>query len=274
MKYIVAVSGGVDSVVLLSMMVKAAKPDDVLHVAHFDHGIREDSRNDERFVANLAGKYGLVYSGKREELGRNASEALARERRYAFLRELAGQHEARIVTAHHLDDLVETVAINLMRGTGWRGLAALNSDVMRPLIDIPKKELIAYAQANGLTWHEDSTNASDAYLRNRVRRQTSDINEDTKRQLRALHSHQKQLKIAIENETASLVGDGPNYNRHLFIQVPHPVALECLRYITKGMLTRPQLTRALLAIKTSSAGSIYEAGAGVKLRFSTRHFSL
>jgi tRNA(Ile)-lysidine synthase len=274
MKYIVAVSGGVDSVVLLSMMVKAAKPEDVLHVAHFDHGIREDSSNDERFVAELASKYGLLYSGKREELGKNASEALARHRRYAFLRELAQQHDAKIVTAHHLDDLVETVAINLKRGTGWRGLAALDSDVMRPLIDIPKNQLIAYAQTNGLTWHEDSTNASDVYLRNRVRRQASIVSEDTKRQLRALHSHQKYLKTAIEKETIQLIGSGPEYNRHLFIQVSRPVAMECLRYITKGMLTRPQLGRALLAIKTATAGSIFDAGAGVKLRFSTRHFSL
>ncbi len=272
MKYIVAVSGGVDSVVLLDMMTKVTGHE--LIVAHFDHGIREDSTDDARFVAALADRYGLKYAGKREELGKNASEALARERRYSFLRELATHYDARIATAHHLDDLVETVAINLKRGTGWRGLAALDSDVVRPLIDIPKQQLIRYARANGLKWREDSTNASDVYLRNRIRRKASTISHDTKRELRALHSHQKHLKKEIEAEVYTLVGDGPEYSRYLLTHVPKQVAVECLRYITKGLLTRPQLERCLLAIKTSTAGSVYEAGSGVKISFSTRHFSL
>lgn len=272
MKYIVAVSGGVDSVVLLDMMTKMSGHD--LIVAHFDHGIRDDSAKDAYFVSSLASQYGLIYSGKREELGKTASEALARERRYAFLRELATAHNARIVTAHHLDDLVETVAINLKRGTGWRGLAVLDSDVLRPLIDMPKQQIIRYAQANSLVWHEDSTNSSDAYLRNRVRCKALDIPHDTKRQLRALHSHQKHLKIEIEAEAFKLVGNGPEYSRYLLTHVSQSTAMECLRLITKGLLTRPQLLRCLLAVKTAAAGSVYEAGSGVNVRFSTRHFSL
>ena len=272
MKYIVAVSGGVDSVVLLHMMTKMAGHD--LVVAHFDHGIRDDSAEDAYFVSSLASQYGLTYSGKREELGKTASEALARERRYGFLRELADTHGARIVTAHHLDDLVETVAINLKRGTGWRGLAVLDSDVLRPLINTTKKQLVQYAQANGLVWHEDSTNASDAYLRNRVRRKTSTISHDTKRQLKELHGHQKRLKIEIEAEALKLVGNGPEYSRYLLTHVSHPAAMECLRLITKGSLTRPQLSRCLLAVKTAAAGSVYQAGSGVNVCFSTRTFSL
>jgi tRNA(Ile)-lysidine synthase len=254
------------------MLAKASGHE--LIVVHFDHGIRGDSADDARFVASLAHKYGLVYKGKREELGKMASEALARERRYAFLREVAEEYNAPIVTAHHLDDLVETVAINLQRGTGWRGLAALDSDVLRPLIDTPKQQLIEYAQKHGLQWHEDSTNATNAYLRNRIRHKASDIPHDTKRQLRALHSHQKQLKKEIEKEVSKLVGEGPEYSRYLLTHLPQASALECLRFITKGKLTRPQLTRCLLAIKTAVAGSVYEAGSGVNVRFGTRHFSL
>lgn len=272
MKYIVAVSGGVDSVVLLDMMTKV--PGNELVVAHFDHGIRSDSAEDAQFVASLARKHNLVYSGKREELGKLAGEALARERRYAFLRELAEHHNAPIVTAHHLDDLVETVAINFQRGTGWRGLAALDSDVLRPLIDIPKEQLIRYAQANGLVWREDSTNSSDAYLRNRIRHKAVDISHDTKRQLRALHSQQKHLKKEIEAEVKKLMGDGPEYSRYTLTHMPHSSAMECLRLITRGALTRPQLERCLLAIKTAAAGSVYEAGSGVNVCFNTRHFSL
>jgi len=272
MKYVVAVSGGVDSVVLLDMMRKAAGHE--LIVAHFDHGIRDDSSHDARFVAALASRNGLKCIIRRERLGKTASEALARERRYAFLREIAAEHNARIVTAHHLDDLVETVAINLKRGTGWRGLAALDSDILRPLIDTPKQQLINYAQANGLIWHEDSTNASDAYLRNRVRRKASTIPHDAKRELRALHSHQKQLRSEIEDEALKLVGDGPTYSRYLLTHVPQATAIECLRLITEGALTRPQLSRSLLAIKTAAAGSNFQAGSGVNIHFGTRHFSL
>jgi tRNA(Ile)-lysidine synthase len=272
MNYIVAVSGGVDSVVLLDMMTKV--PGHKLIVAHFDHGIRDDSAKDARFVAALAHRHGLIYAGKREELGKTASEALARERRYAFLRELALEYNARIATAHHLDDLIETVAINLKRGTGWRGLAALDSDIVRPLIDTPKQQLIEYALNNGLDWREDSTNATDAYLRNRIRKTAADIPHDTKRQLRALHSHQKQLKKEIDIEVRRIVGEGPQYDRYVLTHISIKAALECLRFITKGMLTRPQLERCLLAIKTASAGSAYEAGSGVKINFSTRHFSL
>jgi len=272
MKYIVAVSGGVDSVVLLDMMTKV--PGNELVVAHFDHGIRDDSADDAQFVALLARQYGHAFKVVREELGVAASEALARERRYLFLRALAQKYNARIVTAHHLDDLVETVAINLQRGTGWRGLSVLDSDITRPLIDTSKQQLINYARANGLVWREDSTNASDAYLRNRIRRTTSTLTHDTKRQLRALHSHQRQLKREIENEAKALVGDGPEYLRYFFTHASKPAALECLRLITKGLLTRPQLKRCLLAIKTAAPGSIFEAGSGVKIHFSTRHFSL
>lgn len=272
MKYIVAVSGGVDSVVLLDIMRKARQHEVV--VAHFDHGIREDSILDMQFVKQLAEKHGYHFETASEQLGKNASEALARERRYLFLRQVAKKHDARIITAHHLDDLVETVAINVQRGTGWRGLAALDSDIVRPLIDMPKEDIIAYAKANGLTWREDSTNASDTYLRNRIRRKASVLPHDHKRELRALHSHQKALKAEIEKEVEVLVGSGPEFSRYFFTNAPRKVSLECLRVITKGKLTRPQLLRALLAIKTATAGSKYEAGSGVIIHFGTRHFSL
>lgn len=272
MKYVVAVSGGVDSVVLLDMLQRL--PHHELIVAHFDHGIRDDSALDAAFVQALAEKYGHQFETHREELGPNAGEALARERRYMFLKSVAKKHTAKIMTAHHLDDVIETVAINLHRGTGWRGLAVMHSDIARPLLDMPKEDIIAYAKHHNLQWREDSTNASDVYLRNRIRQKASTIAHDHKRQLRALHAHQKNLKSQIEKEAQQLVGDGPQYNRYFFTHAPQKVALECLRYISAGKLTRPQLLRTLLAVKTAAAGSIYEAGSGVKIHFSTRHFSL
>lgn len=272
MKYIVAVSGGVDSMVLLDMMVRAGIGE--LIVAHFDHGIREDSHHDAAFVAEVARRHGLHFETKREELGAKASEALARERRYAFLRHLAKKHNAQIVTAHHLDDVVETVAINLTRGTGWRGLAVLDSGVTRPLLDMDKATLLQYAAKRDIAWREDSTNASDVYLRNRLRRKTPALPEDTKRELRALHAHQRDLKKRIHEEVRALIGEGPWYSRYFFTHVQTAVALECLRQLTKGKLTRPQLARLLHAIKVARPNTTFEAGQGVKLYFSTRQFIL
>ena len=271
MKYIVAVSGGVDSVVLLDMM--AASDADII-VAHFDHGIREESAEDAAFVAALARHYEVPFEVRREELGEQASEAFARERRYLFLRELAEKYDARIMTAHHLDDLVETVAINATRGTGWRGLAVFQGQVVRPLIAHEKEELIEYANQKGLQWREDSTNASEAYLRNRIRKKSHHLSEDEKRQLHALHTQQKSLRNEIEAAAKSLVGSGPKYSRYLFITLPTKVALECLWGVTRGALTRPQLARLLHAIKTARPNTTYQAKSGLNIRFSTRYFTL
>ena len=117
MRYIVAVSGGIDSVVLLDLMSRTEKD---LVVAHFDHGIREDSASDARFVEALADKYKIQFVCQREKLGSGASEELARQRRYEFLRGVAADFDGMIVTAHHREDIIETVAMNLTRGSRWR----------------------------------------------------------------------------------------------------------------------------------------------------------
>lgn len=270
--YIIAVSGGVDSVALLDMMARLK--DHNLVVAHFDHGIRGDSSKDTEFVAALARRHGLSFETKREELGPGASEERARDRRYAFLKSVAEKHGGQIVTAHHADDLIETIAINVQRGTGWRGLAVLDSDIVRPLLDMSKQELFDYARKRKLQWRDDSTNASDAYLRNRIRKTIPQLSETQRRELLALRAHQKHTKKEIDDEVKRLVGGGPEYSRYFFTHIPHKAAMECLRHIVNAQLTRPQLERALLAIKTAAPGTIHQAGSGVSLSFTTRNFSL
>jgi len=270
--YIVAVSGGVDSISLLHMLTQTK--DHEIIVAHFDHGIRDDSAEDAAFVRELAAEYGFGFESLREELGPNASEELARNRRYAFLRSVAKKYNGRIMTAHHGDDVVETIAINFHRGTGWRGLAVLDSDILRPLLHLSKADLVTYAEQRHLNWHEDSTNASDKYLRNRLRIASRELGEDEKRQLLALRSQQIESKRSIEQSIAQLVGDGPEYSRYFFTHIPAQVAIECLRAITHARLTRPQLERALLAIKTASPRSSYQAGSGLTFDFTTRNFTL
>jgi len=270
-KYVVAVSGGVDSVALLDIL--SQKPELELIVAHFDHGIREESAEDAEFVAELAKKYNLKFETKREDLGAKSSEELARKRRYLFLNEIADRYQARLVTAHHADDVIETIAINLMRGTGWRGLSAMDSDIVRPLTEITKAEIVNYAKVNGLSWHEDLTNAGDNYLRNKIRRQTMPLDLGAKRQLLILWHEQKRLKNDIDKE----IGELNNINsqsRYFFININQSIAIEILRNLTNGRLTRPQLINLLYAIKTFMPHKIYDAGDGVKVNFGSRNFTV
>lgn len=169
-KYIVAVSGGVDSVVLLDILSKDHNLE--LVVAHVDHGIREDSSHDALFVEGLAKIYGFKYTFQRFELGPQASEDLARKYRYNFLHQVLKDNQANaIVTAHHQDDLIETAAINIKRGTKRRGFVSLKStqNIIRPLLYISKADIYEYAISSKLEWQEDSTNRQMNYLRNRLR---------------------------------------------------------------------------------------------------------
>ncbi len=266
MKYVVAVSGGVDSVVLLDMLVR--RGDHELVVAHFDHGIREDSAADARFVAALAEQYGLpVYIGT-GELGPGASEALAREKRYEFLRELANATGGKILTAHHKDDVIETIALNLTRGTGWRGLAVLAAgDIDRPLTKFRKADLYAYAMRYKLEWVEDETNVSDVYLRNRIRKAMSSLTDSAREKLIELWTIQRKLAVLIDKEASQLVTD----SRYFMTMTDDKTAIDILRIKTPS-LTRPQLRRLHHAIKTAKPDTIFEAGPQTRIAFTMREF--
>ena len=273
-KYLIAVSGGVDSVVLLEMLAK--KHENIL-VAHFDHGIREDSKEDAIFVRQLAVKYGVKFFTKREELGANASEEKARRARYKFLRELSEKQNATIVTAHHLDDVVETIIINMVRGTGWRGLAVLNAeDIYRPLINFKKQEIINYAKQNSLKWREDSTNSLNVYMRNIVRHKI-DLNNEQKNELQILHQEQIRLAKEIKSEMTSLLKSIKNDNkisRYFINSIDQASAYEIIRELTKGELTPNQIDSVINAIKTQRNGTIFEASKNIKIHFTTRFFTL
>jgi tRNA(Ile)-lysidine synthase len=278
MRYLVAVSGGIDSVVLLNMLVTDAKHD--LIVAHFDHGIRPDSADDARFVEALAKSYGLEFVTKREELGSGTSEDLARSRRYIFLREQAARQGAVIVTAHHSDDVIETIAINLTRGTGWKGIAALgNQDIARPLLRLSKDDIRMYATAKHLEWTEDSTNSSDVYLRNRLRQKIgTSLSGGTKKELLEIWKRQLELKSAIYKEEDNFIQAGEEQSRYLLIAIDATTAEELLRRMIAKKAgvacTRPQAKRALLAVKTAKQGSIFEIGSGCSLHFTIQTFTI
>lgn len=273
---VAAISGGVDSAVLLHMLSKSS---DTIIVAHVEHGIRDDSADDARFVRQLAKGYGFAYEETQLHLGADASEELAREARYDFLYALAKKHKAVIVTAHHGDDLAETVAINIHRGTGWRGLAVLGREGLeRPLLSYSKQQLYDYAMKNRLEWVEDKTNRDRRYLRNRIRAQlTSNMSDMTRRQLKVLRDKQIALSVQIAAEEQGVLQHQDGL-RHLLTQVDGVVATDLLGTLIMQKVgvrpTRPQLERALIAVKTAKPGAAHHVGSRACLRFKSRFFSV
>ncbi len=170
---VLAVSGGLDSMALLHAMAEVARSRVAL-VATFDHGSGAAAAAAASHVAAAASALGLpVVMGRArdEATGGDGREAAWRHARYAFLRSVARPLGARIVTAHTRDDQVETVLMRVLRGSGARGLVGLyaRSEVLRPLLGVRRAELEQFARDRRISWMTDPTNASRAFLRNRVR---------------------------------------------------------------------------------------------------------
>ena len=282
--YIVAVSGGVDSVVLLDLLSK--QNDFTLIVAHFNHGIREDSDLDEVLVAKLASQYNLAFVSERGLLGPDVSEATAREARYAFLERALESHKANaIITAHHEDDMLETAIINVLRGTGRKGLSSLQSHerLLRPLLHASKESIYTYAREHHLEWREDSTNTDEKYLRNYVRHTILAKFTDAQReQLLALISKAKQLNDTIDellNKELHIDISKDAISRHWFIMLSHSVAREVLlgwlRTRNNGMtLDRKTLEYIVLQAKTLAPGQRISVNKDLEIEVSKERLAL
>lgn len=274
MKYIVAVSGGVDSVALLDMLANNHDAGDLV-VAHFDHGIRPDSVDDARFVAGLARKYNLQFETSRAELGPDASEAQARQSRYEFLRQVAARHQARIVTAHHSDDVVGSIIINIIRGTGWRGLAPFGADdVERPLLGRTKSELYQYAIDQGLEYVEDSSNQDPKFLRNQLTGEIKRLSPTDRAQLLELYGRQHNLRQQI-NQVINDWLQSNQVGRRSFDGIDDGVAKELIRaYIHQqsGVAVMwPAVERALGAIRHGQTGKQYQLGDKISIWLKPKH---
>ena len=244
-------------------------------VAHLDHGIRPDSAEDRRLVQETARRLGLPFVYDEARLGVGASEAAARAARYDFLhgaRRAAGART--IVTAHHRDDVLETAIINLVRGSGRKGLTSLGNrqNVERPLLLVPKSYILAYAKDQGLTWREDSTNQNVGYLRNYVRhRLLPRLDEASRERLWEIVSGMRETNQEIDG----LLGEqlrtqpGGRLDRGWFISLPHDVALETmaawLRENGLGDFDRKALERLVVAAKTAGPGRVFDVLRGVSI---------
>lgn len=273
-KYVVAVSGGVDSMTLLDLL--SSQPGLEFIVAHFNHGIRPDSGRDEEFVRKAVEKYQLPFEAACGKLGSEASEEQAREARYKFLGQAKQRYGAdAIVTAHHQDDLIETAILNIMRGTGRRGLTAIgeNPSIIRPLLHYPKKDILVYAKTHKLQWREDSTNKDERYLRNFIRRRiVAKLNGVQRQQflskIQKLGARNRVINQEIENLSQELA-KGKTIERAGFIALPTEIAREVLMHFLRQNnirgFDRKTIERLAVAVKTAKAGSKHDVVKGLNL---------
>lgn len=171
-RIVCAVSGGADSMALLwGVYLLKDKLELDISVAHFNHQLRgAESNRDEAFVRDFCAGYGIDFvSGSTQVIaGPKGLEAAAREARYAFLKGLPGK----IATAHTADDNAETILMHLVRGTGLKGLggiAPVNGNLIRPMLDITRAEVLEFLVEYSIPYVEDSSNSGDDFLRNRLR---------------------------------------------------------------------------------------------------------
>ena len=177
-KIVVGVSGGPDSVFLLHMLVKSNINNNNIIVGHVNHNVREESLSEEDFVKDLCFNYGVVFESitlPKEYSGN--FEKWARDRRYKFFESLIKKYNCKyLMTAHHGDDLMETILMKIVRGSSIKGYSGIlkeetrdNYTIIRPLLDITKDDISEYLDNNGIKYVIDKSNYSLDYTRNRFR---------------------------------------------------------------------------------------------------------
>ena len=243
-KLLIAISGGLDSVVLTHLCHKL-KLDFAL--AHCNFNLRgKESDADESFVLQLAKDLNkecfiecfdtLAYAQE----NKLSIQMAARELRYNWFNELAEQLQFDyILTAHHADDNLETFLINLSRGTGIEGLTGIpeiNENVVRPLLPFSREDIEQYARAENLHWREDSSNASTKYLRNKLRLEVipkfKEVNPQLLQNFNKTIAHLQDSKVIIDDRIDAISNqviedindDNMNFNIAEIVKLSNPKA--------------------------------------------------
>jgi len=174
---VLALSGGVDSMVLFDILINIDLDLNVI-LAHVNHNKRKESKVEFEMMKKLAKTNNIPFEGYEVRLTDNSNfHDDSRNQRYAFFKVVAQKHKAtKIVVAHHLDDQVETIIMRLIRGTSFSGYAGIpsirkdrNISIIRPLLKVSKKDIRDYARDYEILYYEDASNNEDFYTRNRYR---------------------------------------------------------------------------------------------------------
>jgi tRNA(Ile)-lysidine synthase len=220
----IAVSGGVDSVVLLHLVVVLSTQYSVLStpiILHLNHQLRgKESDKDEMFVKKLAKQYSLTCVTARKNIlalsqkRKKSIEDMGREARVEFFKKAAKKYRfKKVLLAHHRDDLVETVLMRLFRGAGARGLRGMSQQtkrgslvLIRPLLNLEKKEIQNYSKKRKLKYREDVSNQDDRYFRNKVRLKIipaleKELGSDVKKKLLGFRSRLMPIQDFVEKQS-------------------------------------------------------------------------
>lgn len=239
-KLFLAVSGGLDSMVLLHLFQQLEYKIAVLHCNFQLRGI--ESFEDQKFIQEYADVHSIpIFSTQFDTLSfakdyKLSIQVAARELRYSwFYEQLEDQNHDFILTAHHADDNLETFLINLTRGTGLDGIIGIpeqNDKIIRPLLLCSRVEIEQYAKENNIKWREDSSNASDKYLRNKIRHQLvpvlKEINPNfmdsfykTQSYLQQAHSLVEDASIMVFQQVAKEQDDRIIFDLHQLLKLPN-----------------------------------------------------
>ena len=276
---VVAFSTGVDSMVLLHLLQELKVP---LVVAHVNHGKRKASKAEEQFCKDYCEKANLpceiLHLDEMDKPANANFQNWARNQRYAFFTAVAKTHNcAYIATAHHATDKAETFFMNALRGSGLSGLTSLkpvNGKIIRPLIAFSKTEIVAYAKHQNLTWFEDASNNTDAYLRNRFRHRVLPASKKVDphwaqglaNTLKTLNEEQALIQSLVKDWELRHVrheGDAIHISLSALNEQPSPKAL--LWYLLKDIDPTLPLTNMALAFNDQT-GSQYFGQTHVGLR--------
>ncbi|MBI5324054.1 MAG: tRNA lysidine(34) synthetase TilS [Ignavibacteriae bacterium] len=291
-KLVIAVSGGVDSIVLLNLIYQLSFIYNFKIIpAHFNHKLRgKRADDDEKFVKSICNDYKLkCISGKgdvRQYAGKNSLsiEHAARVLRYNFLERVAHENNCSLVaTAHTLDDMTETFFLNLLRGSGITGLCGIPKkrlltkkvSLIRPLINITKDELKSYANKKGLKWSEDESNKLMNFTRNKIRKKLipliredfePGINEKIQRTTSLLSGAERYIKDYVAELTEKIItnrtSDGFAIKLGLFNSLDDFIQGELIEHLITTKYHQSPLTMAnierLKDLSESKIGTIVD----------------
>jgi len=239
-KLFLAVSGGLDSMVLLHLFQQLSYEIAVLHCNFQLRGL--ESFGDQNFIQNYCKQNNIpvfVTQFDTEAFAKDyrlSTQVAARELRYSWFYELLeSENFDYILTAHHADDNLETFIINLSRGTGLDGLIGIpeqNDKIIRPLLPFSRDEILKYAQENNIEWREDSSNASNKYLRNKIRHDLvpvlKEINPDFLKAFQKTQSYLQESKEMVEDasimiyqQVAKEAGDEIHFDLNQLKKLPN-----------------------------------------------------
>ena len=208
-----AVSGGADSMALLwAMYLLREKLELQLAAVHFNHGLRgEESDRDEAFVRDFCQGYQIPFfcGTSQVESGKKGLEAAARDARYRFFQTLPGK----IATAHTADDNAETLLMHLVRGTGLKGLGGITpvrGNLIRPMLMVTRQEVLSFLESYSIPFVQDSSNETDAFLRNRLRHHVMPL---LLQENPSLVENLSSTALRLRQDEQALAHAAPNTNR-------------------------------------------------------------